>query len=48
VVDSPLYPGETSGPEPKQCTWTVYKRLDAIPEEAYRRIGRTKPARLTT
>lgn len=44
VVDSPLYPDETSGAEPKKCTWTVYKRLDAIPEEAYRRIGRTKPA----
>ena len=43
VVDSPLYPDETAGTEPKQCTWTIYKRLDAIPEEAYRRIGRTKP-----
>lgn len=44
VVDSPLYPAETSGPEPAKCTWTVYKRLEAIPEQAYRRIGRTKPA----
>ncbi|HVW16653.1 MAG TPA: hypothetical protein VHB30_00250 [Solirubrobacteraceae bacterium] len=44
VVDSPLYPAETSGDEPAKCTWTIYKRLDAIPEEAYRRIGRTKPA----
>jgi hypothetical protein len=43
VVDSPLYPAETSGDEPKKCTWTIYKRLDAIPEEAYRRIGMTKP-----
>jgi hypothetical protein len=43
IVDSPLYPAETSGAEPKKCTWTVYKRLDAIPEEAYRRTGRTKP-----
>jgi hypothetical protein len=43
VVDSPLYPAETAGDEPKKCTWTIYKRLDAIPEEAYRRIGRTKP-----
>jgi hypothetical protein len=42
VVDSPLY-GEAKSDEPKRCTWTVYKRLDAIPEEAYRRIGRTKP-----
>jgi hypothetical protein len=43
VVDSPLYPDETTGDAPKKCTWTIYKRLDAIPEEAYRRIGRTKP-----
>ena len=43
VVDSPLYPEETSGATPKKCTWTIYKRLDAIPEEAYRRIGLTKP-----
>jgi hypothetical protein len=42
VVDSPLY-GESQGPEPKKCTWTVYKRLDAIPAEAYERIGRRKP-----
>lgn len=43
VVDPPLYPDETSGDDPKKCTWTIYKRLEAIPEEAYRRIGRTKP-----
>lgn len=43
TVDSPLYPDETSGEQPKKCTWTVYKRLDAIPDEAYRRIGRSKP-----
>jgi hypothetical protein len=42
VVDSPLY-GESQGPEPKKCTWTVYKRLDAIPAQAYERIGRRKP-----
>jgi hypothetical protein len=43
VVDSPRYPGETTGDAPAQCTWTVYKSLEAIPEEAYLRIGRTKP-----
>ena len=43
VVDSPLYPDETSGTEPKKCTWTVYKTVEAIPEEAYQRIGLTKP-----
>jgi hypothetical protein len=43
VIDSPLYPDETSGPEPKKCTWTIYKTIDAIPSEAYERIGMTKP-----
>ncbi len=43
VVDSPLYPDETSGPEPKKCTWTIYKSLEAIPPEAYERLGMTKP-----
>jgi hypothetical protein len=43
VVDSPLYPQETTGEHPRKCTWTVYKSVEAIPEEAYRRIGMTKP-----
>jgi hypothetical protein len=43
VVDSPLYPHETAGAEPKKCTWTIYKSLDAIPAEAYDRIGLEKP-----
>jgi hypothetical protein len=43
VTDSPLHPGETLGPDPKPCTWTIYKSVEAVPEEAYRRIGRTKP-----
>ena len=43
VVDSPLYPDETSGDEPKKCSWTVYKTIEAIPEEAYQRLGMTKP-----
>lgn len=43
VVDSPLYPAETTGDNPKKCTWTIYKSIEAIPEEAYGRIGMTKP-----
>jgi hypothetical protein len=43
VVDSPLYPEETSGDQPKKCTWTIYKSLDAIPDSAYERIGLKKP-----
>ena len=43
VVDSPLYPDETSGANPKKCTWTIYKSLDAIPSEAYERLGLRKP-----
>lgn len=43
VVDSPLYPDETTGDQPKKCSWTVYKSVKAIPDEAYQRIGMTKP-----
>jgi hypothetical protein len=43
VIDSPLYPGESMGSSPAKCTWTIYKSLEAIPEEAYRRIGKAKP-----
>lgn len=28
---------------PKRCTWTIYKSVEAIPPEAYERIGLTKP-----
>jgi hypothetical protein len=34
---------ESAGPEPKKCTWTVYKSIEAIPAEAYERIGKKKP-----
>ena len=44
VIDSPLYPEETSGEQPKKCTWTIYKSVDAIPAAAYARIGMSKPA----
>lgn len=44
VVDSPLHPDETTGPNPRQCTWTIYKSLAVIPDEAYRRIGLIKPS----
>jgi hypothetical protein len=46
VVDSPLHPDETLGANPKPCTWTVYKSVEAIPEEAYRRVGRSKPTQI--
>jgi hypothetical protein len=44
VVDSPLYPEETKGENPKKCTWTIYKSLEAIPPEAYERLGMEKPS----
>ncbi len=43
VVDSPRYPAEPAGDDPKKCTRTVYKTIEAIPEAAYRRIGPIKP-----
>lgn len=42
VVDPPLHrPGLDAGP----CTWTVLKDPAAVPDEAYRRVGATPPAR---
>jgi hypothetical protein len=42
IVDSPLY-DEAHAAVPKKCTWTIYKRLETIPPEAYERIGKRKP-----
>ena len=42
-VDPPLFPDDTHRRNPKPCTWTVYKTIDAIPTDTYTRIGRTKP-----
>ncbi len=44
TVDPPLWRGEADPLTRKQCTWTVWKSLEAIPEREYERIGRTKPA----
>ncbi len=44
VVDPPVWGGSAESPSTrKQCTWTVYKSLEAIPERAYARIGHAKP-----
>ena len=43
TVDPPLWRGEGDPLTRKQCTWTVWKSLEAIPEREYERIGRTKP-----
>jgi hypothetical protein len=40
VTHPPTAPDRRDSP----CTWTVYKSVEAIPDEAYRRIGRRKPA----
>lgn len=37
VIDPPLRPGEP-------CRWTVYRDPADVPEAAYRRVGRKKPA----
>jgi hypothetical protein len=38
VIDPPLRPGDP-------CSWTVYRDPRDVPTSAYRRVGRTKPAR---
>jgi len=44
VVDPPRWGGAADADSTrKQCTWTVYKSLEAIPESVYTRIGHTKP-----
>jgi hypothetical protein len=42
-IDPPLHPAETIGENPKPCTWTIYKTVEAIPAENYARIGMRKP-----
>jgi len=44
TVDPPLWRGPDEPLTRKQCTWTVWKTLEAIPEREYTRIGRTKAA----
>ena len=39
VTHPPTYPLTTES----RCSWTVYKNLRSIPEEAYARVGATKP-----
>jgi hypothetical protein len=44
VVDPPTWGGSADAPSTRrQCTWTVYKSLAAIPEAAYQRVGGAKP-----
>jgi hypothetical protein len=44
VVDPPRWGGSPDAPETRrQCTWTVYKSLEAIPESVYQRVGHRKP-----
>ena len=38
VTENPRDPGD-------KCRWIVYKRPELVPEEAYRRVGKEKPAR---
>ncbi len=43
TVDPPLWRGPDAPETRRQCTWKVWKSLEAIPEHEYERIGRTKP-----
>ena len=43
TVDPPLWRGPDAAETRRQCTWKVWKSLEAIPEHEYERIGRTKP-----
>jgi hypothetical protein len=41
VTDNPEQPGDP-------CTWTIYKRPELVPDEAYRRVGKPPPRRDTS
>ena len=44
VVDPPVWGGAADAATTQQkCRWTIYKSLEAIPEDRYRRIGHEKP-----
>jgi hypothetical protein len=45
VIDPPRWTadGPTQG---GQCQWTLFKDLDAVPDEIYERVGRVRPERL--
>jgi len=44
VVEPPIWGGSAEADSTRrQCKWTIYKSLEAIPEAAYRRIGHEKP-----
>jgi hypothetical protein len=44
VVEPPVWGGSADAASTRrQCKWTVYKTLEAIPEAAYERIGMKKP-----
>jgi hypothetical protein len=46
VVDPPRWPAAGDGGEAAVCTWTIYKDPALVPDEAYRRVGRSRPSRL--
>ena len=44
VIDPPRWPQDAENPT---CTWWIYRDPSLVPEEIYRRVGRTKPAWLS-
>ncbi|MFN8161745.1 MAG: hypothetical protein U0R52_11965 [Solirubrobacterales bacterium] len=42
VVDPPTAADGIGHENPKQCRYTIYKRLDSIPDEVFERCGRTR------
>ncbi|MFM8352890.1 MAG: hypothetical protein ACKN9D_17730 [Actinomycetales bacterium] len=41
VIDPPRWPQDAENPT---CTWWIYQDPSLVPEEIYRRVGRSKPA----
>ncbi len=45
TIDPPVYPDGPEPAPPQKCQWEMFKDPTAVPEEYYRRVGRTKPDR---
>lgn len=44
AVDPPRYGEQTADGRPATCSWTMFKDPGDVPDEYYRRIGRSRPA----
>jgi hypothetical protein len=44
TVDSMPPPRRLREQAPKRCRYTIYKRVEAVPDEVFERCGRSRPS----